>query len=139
MTYVRTEQGRLYLTVVLDLYSCAVVGWAIHHRMQQALVHAALEIVAAGRQPQAQVLLHSDRDSQYCAYDYQALLRRHCIVPSHSRGGNCWDNAAMESFFRSLKARRACLTRYASYQEIHPLLQSPPSLLDAGLFLIDGV
>ncbi|WP_437437000.1 integrase core domain-containing protein [Pseudomonas aeruginosa] len=55
--------------------------------------------------------------TQYCAYDYQALLRRHRIVPSHSRPGNCWDNAAMESFFRSLKAERVYLTRYASYQE----------------------
>ncbi|QEY71704.1 transposase [Pseudomonas denitrificans (nom. rej.)] len=54
---------------------------------------------------------------QYCAYDYQALLRRHRIVPSHSRPGNCWDNAAMESFFRSLKAERVYLTRYASYHE----------------------
>lgn len=117
MTYVRTAQGWLYLAVVLDLYSRAVVGWAMHHRMQQALVHAALEMAVARRQPQAEVLLHSDRGSQYCAYDYQALLRRHRIVPSHSRPGNCWDNAAMESFFRSLKAERVYLTRYASYQE----------------------
>lgn len=55
--------------------------------------------------------------AQYCAYDYQTLLRRHRVVPSHSRPGNCWDNAAMESFFRSLKAERVYLTRYASYQE----------------------
>ncbi|HCT2495806.1 TPA: IS3 family transposase [Pseudomonas aeruginosa] len=101
------------MAVVLDLYSRAVVGWAMHHRMQQAL----LEMAVARRQPQEEVLLHSDRDSQYCAYDYQALLRQHHIVPSHSRRGNCWDNAAMESFFRSLKAERVYLTRYASYQE----------------------
>ncbi|HGP1322472.1 DDE-type integrase/transposase/recombinase [Pseudomonas aeruginosa] len=75
---------------VLDL-SRAVVGWATHHRMQQALVHAALEMAIARRQPKEEVLLHSDRGSQYCAYDYQALLRRHRIVPSHSRPGNCWD------------------------------------------------
>lgn len=117
MTYVRTAQGWLYLAVVLDLYSRAVVGWAMHHRMQQALVHAALEMAVARRQPQTEVLLHSDRGSQYCAYDYQALLRRHRIVPSHSRPENCWDNAAMESFFRLLKAERVYLTRYASYQE----------------------
>ena len=117
MTYVRTALGWLYLAVVLDLYSRAVVGWAMHHRMHQALVHAALEMAVARRQPQAEILLHSDRGSQYCAYDYQALLRRHRIVPSHSRRGNCWDNAAMESFFRSLKAERVYLTRYASYQE----------------------
>lgn len=107
----------MYLAVVLDLYSRAVVGWAMHHRMPQALVHAALEMAVARRQPQTEVLLHSDSGSQYCAYDYQALLRRHRIVPSHSRRGNCWDNAAMESFFRSLKAERVYLTRYASYQE----------------------
>ena len=111
MTYVRTAQGWLYLAVVLDLYSRAVVGWAMHHRMQQALVHAALEMAVARRQPKEEVLLHSDRGSQYCAYDYQALLRRHRIVPCHSRPGNCWDNAAMESLFRSLKAERVYLTR----------------------------
>lgn len=117
MTYVRTAQGWLYLAVVLDLYSRAIVGWAMHHRMQQALVHAALEMAVARRQPKEAVLLHSDRGSQYCAYDYQALLRRHRIVPSHSRPGNCWDNAAMESFFRSLKAEWVYLTRYACYHE----------------------
>lgn len=87
------------------------------YRMQQALVHTALEMAVARRQPKEEVLLHSDRGSQYCVYDYQALLRRHRIVPSHSRPGNCWDNAAMESFFRSLKAERVYLTRYASYHE----------------------
>ncbi|HBO1833567.1 TPA: transposase family protein [Pseudomonas aeruginosa] len=127
---------------MLDLYSRAVVGWAMHHRMHQALVHAALEMAVARRQPQAEVLLHSDLRNQYCAYDYQALLRRHRIVPSHSRPGKCWDNAAMESFFRLLKAVRVYLTRYASHQEaktdrfpvrLHPLLQSLPSPLDAEL------
>lgn len=117
MTYMRTAQGWLYLAVVLDLYSRAVVGWAMHHRMQQALVHAALEMAVARRQPKEEMLLHSDRGSQYCAYDYQALLRRHRIVPSHLRTGNCRDNAAMESSFRSLKAERVYLTRYARYQE----------------------
>ncbi|AXK40189.1 IS3 family transposase [Crenobacter cavernae] len=117
MTYIRTEQGWLYLAVVLDLHSRAVVGWAMHHRMQQELVQAALTMAVACRQPQGEVLLHSDRGSQYCAFDYQALLRRHGIVPSHSRAGNCWDNAAMESFFRSLKAERVYLARYRSYDE----------------------
>ncbi|WP_196797929.1 IS3 family transposase [Pseudomonas aeruginosa] len=117
MTYVRTAQGWLYLAVVLNLYSRAVVGWAMHHRMQQALVHAALKMAVARRQPKEEVLLHSDHGSQYCAYDYQALLRRHRIVPSHSRPGNCWDNATMESFFHSLKAERVYLTRYASSHE----------------------
>jgi putative transposase len=63
------------------------------------------------------VLRRPVESAQYFAYDYQALLRRHRIVPSHSRPGNCWDNATIESFFRSLKAERVYLTRYASYQE----------------------
>ncbi|UJB32721.1 transposase [Chromobacterium sp. Beijing] len=74
-------------------------------------------MAVARRQPKGEVLLHSDRGSQYCAYDYQVLLKRHGILPSHSRAGNCWDNAAMESFFRSLKAERVYLTRYRSYDE----------------------
>ncbi|WP_082729203.1 DDE-type integrase/transposase/recombinase [Pseudomonas sp. St29] len=71
----RTARGWLYLAVVLDLYSRAVVDWAMHYRMQLALVHAALEMIVVRRQSKEQVLLHSDRGSQYCAYDYQALLR----------------------------------------------------------------
>ncbi|QWV15595.1 DDE-type integrase/transposase/recombinase [Stutzerimonas nitrititolerans] len=110
-----TQCSRCVLTWS-TLYSRAVVGWAMRHRMQQALVNAALETAVARRQPQAEVLLHSDRGSQYCAYVYQALLRRHRIVLSHSCPGNCWD-AAMESFFRSLKTERVYLTRYASYKE----------------------
>ncbi|WP_158300557.1 IS3 family transposase [Chromobacterium sp. ATCC 53434] len=114
---IRTGEGWLYLAVVLDLYSRAIVGWAMHHRMQQELVHAALTMAVARRQPSGEVILHSDRGSQYCAFDYQALLKRHGIVPSHSRAGNCWDNAAMESFFRSLKSERVYLTHYRSYEE----------------------
>mgnify|MGYP002138722940 FL=1 len=117
MTYIRTGEGWLYLAVVLGLYSRAVVGWAMHHRMQQELVHAALTMAVARRKPSGEVILHSDRGSQYCAFDYQALLKRHGIVPSHSRAGNCWDNAAMESFFRSLKSERVYLTHYRSYEE----------------------
>lgn len=117
MTYIRTGEGWLYLAVVLDLYSRAVVGWAMHHRMHQELVHAALTMAVARRKPTGEVLLHSDRGSQYCAFDYQNLLKRDGMVPSQSRAGNCWDNAAMESFFRSLKSERVYLTRYGSYNE----------------------
>ena len=68
-------QGWLHLAIVLDLYSRAVVGWAMHQRMQQTQGDAALEMTVARRQPQTEVLLHSHRSSQYCAYDYQARLR----------------------------------------------------------------
>lgn len=106
MTYIRTDQGWLYLAVVLDLFSRAIVGWAMHHRMQQDLVHSALTMAVTRRRPQGEVLLHSDRGSQYCAYDYQDLLRRHQIVPSHSRPGNCWDTQ-----FIMLTEHRTGLTR----------------------------
>lgn len=89
----------------------------MHHRKQQELVHAALTMAVARRQPSGEVILHSDRGSQYCAFDYQALLKRHGIVPSHSRAGNCWDNAVMGSFFRSLKSERVYLIHYRSYEE----------------------
>ncbi|MCW3481669.1 IS3 family transposase [Neisseriaceae bacterium JH1-16] len=91
ITYLPTREGWLYLAVVMDLYTRAIVGWAMHHCMQQELVHAALTMAVARRQPQGEVLLHPDRGSKYCAYDYQALLKRHGILPSHSRAGNCWD------------------------------------------------
>lgn len=80
MTYVRTAQGWLYLAVVLDLYSRAIVGWTMHHRTigcSRPMVHAALEMTVARRQPKEQGLLHSDRGTQYRAYGYQTLLRRH--------------------------------------------------------------
>jgi len=64
MTYIRTGEGWLYLAVVLDLYSRVVVGWAMHHRMQQELVHAALTMAVARRKPSGEVILHSDRGSQ---------------------------------------------------------------------------
>ena len=85
--------------------------------MQQELVRAALEMAVAHRKPLGDVILHSDRGGQYCAFDYQALLKRHGIVPSHSRDGNCCDNAAMKSFLRSLKSERFYLTDYRSYEE----------------------
>ena len=85
--------------------------------MQQELVHAALTMAVARRKPSGAVILHSDRGSQYCAFDYQALLKQPGMVPSHSRTGNYWDNAAMESFFRSLKSERVYLTSYWGYEK----------------------
>nr|WP_312937624.1 DDE-type integrase/transposase/recombinase [Stutzerimonas nitrititolerans] len=104
------------MAVVLNLYSCAVIGWAVHHRMQEPLIHPALEMEVERRQLQAEVLLHSNRDSKGCAYDYQALLRHHRIMPSYSREGAAGATPGWRAFFRSLKVC-GCMTRYASYQE----------------------
>lgn len=103
ITYVWTQQGWLYLAVVIDLYSRRVVGWRIDKRMTQALVIRALMMAIALRQPNAGLLHHSDRGSQYASKDYQSLLKQHGFICSMSRKGNCWDNAPVERFFRSLK------------------------------------
>lgn len=102
ITFVPTRAGWLYLAVILDLHSRAVVGWAMRDRMDRALVMDAL-IMALDRRATAPVILHSDRGSLYVAADYRALLKRHAIRQSMSRKADCWDNAPMESFFHTLK------------------------------------
>lgn len=104
ITYVPTREGWLYLACVLDLFARRVVGWSMRANLERQLVVAALEDALGRREVQPGLLHHSDRGSQYASTDYQELLRQHAITPSMSRKGNCWDNAAMESFFATLKA-----------------------------------
>lgn len=103
ITYVPTSEGWLYLAAVMDLYARRIVGWAMSARIDRTLVIAALTDALQRRHPAPGVLHHSDRGSQYASADYQALLAQQGMIPSMSRKGNCWDNAPMESFFRSLK------------------------------------
>jgi putative transposase len=103
MTYVWTREGWLYLVCVLDLYSRKVVGWSMSHRMTKDLVLSALEMALLNRRPDAELMHHSDRGSQYCSQVFQDVLREENITCSMSRKGNCYDNAVMESFFASLK------------------------------------
>ena len=103
ITYLSTGEGWLYLAVVLDLCSRAVVGWAMANHMRAELVNQALTMALCQRQPAAGLILHTDRGSQYGADSYQQLLTQHGIEPSMSRKGNCWDNAVAESFFHTLK------------------------------------
>lgn len=107
ITYIPTREGWLYLAVVLDIYSRRVVGWAMDSHMEQELVAHALQMASMSRRPLEGLLHHSDRGSQYAAYDYQRLLKSHRMVVSMSRKGNCYDNAMMESFFATLKAECA--------------------------------
>ena len=97
-------EGWLYLTVILDLQSCRVVGWAVSDRMQQDLAIRAPDLAANLRQPPEGCIFHADRGSQYCAYDYQKRLQKYELKPSMSGGGNYYDNAAAETFFKLLKA-----------------------------------
>jgi putative transposase len=103
ITYVWTVQGWLYLAVVMDLCSRRIVGWCMDRTMTQALAIRALMMAINLRQPQAGLMHHSDRGSQYCSEAYQTLLKQHGIRSSMSRKGNCWDNAVMERFFKSYK------------------------------------
>ena len=103
ITYLPTGEGWLYLAVVLDLCSRAVVGWSMADHMRAELVNQALWMAISQRQPAAGLIMHTDRGSQYGAESYRQLLRQHGIEPSMSRKGNCWDNAVAESFFHTLK------------------------------------
>jgi transposase InsO family protein len=103
MTYLETTAGWLYLAIVLDLYSRRVVGWAFDSQMPAALPKAALEMALHHRRPPRGLLHHSDRGSQYASAAYRALLRTHGLEASMSRTANPYDNAAVESFFSTLK------------------------------------
>lgn len=103
ITYVPTQEGWLYLAVVLDLASRRVIGWALRHTLERGLTLAALRMALAPRRPGPGVLHHSDRGSQYACGEYRALLAIHGMTCSMSRKGDCYDNAVVESFFAPLK------------------------------------
>lgn len=102
ITYVPTKEGWLYLAGVLDLYSRALVGWAMSKTLDTRLAISALQM-AIERRGRAATIVHSDQGSTYSSTEYRELLKRHRIRQSMSRKGDCWDNAPMESFFHSLK------------------------------------
>lgn len=104
ISYIWTREGWLYLAVVLDLHSRRVIGWAVSNRMKRDLAIRALNMAIALRRPPKGCIHHSDRGSQYCSHDYQKILRQHGFVVSMSGKGNCYDNAAMETFFKTIKA-----------------------------------
>jgi putative transposase len=112
LTYIGTDEGWLYLAVVLDVYSRAVVGWAMAERMTRDLVIAALTMAIWRRRPAPGLIVHSDRGSQYASGDYQRVLERYGFLCSMSRKGDCFDNAAMESFFHTLKVEQVHDCRY---------------------------
>lgn len=117
ISYIETRQGWLYLAVVIDLYARRIVGWALSDRMKQDLAMRALQMALTLRRPAPGLIHHSDRGSQYCATDYQMLLKRHGIKSSMSGKGNCYDNAPVETFFKTLKAELVWRTRFETRQQ----------------------
>jgi transposase InsO family protein len=103
ITYIPTQEGWLYLAVVIDLFSRRVVGWAMNKRMKADLVNKALLMAIWQRKPRRGLISHTDRGSQYASNSHGKILEQHGIEQSMSRRGDCWDNAVSESFFHTLK------------------------------------
>ena len=103
ITYIYTQEGWLYLATIMDLYSRKIIGWSLRERLTKELVIAALDMAVRERNLSSDLLLHSDRGSQYASELYQLHLLKHGILCSMSGKGNCWDNACMESFYRTIK------------------------------------
>ncbi len=117
ISYVWTGEGWLYLAVVLDLFARRVVGWAASDRLHKELPLEALRKALAIRQPSAGLIHHSDRGSQYCSVAYQAVLKEHGILVSMSGKGNCFDNAVVETFFKTLKSEMVWRTAFQTRAE----------------------
>ena len=111
-TYLWTAEGWLYVAAVVDLFSRRVIGWSMHATMTTQLVMDALVMAIWRRGTPEAVLHHSDRGSQYTSEPFQRILADHGVTCSLSRAGNVWDNAAMDSFFSSLKTERPTAKMY---------------------------
>jgi transposase InsO family protein len=118
ITYIRLKTEFVFLAVVLDAWSRKVIGWNLSRSLQSELALGALRQALEARQPPAGLVHHSDRGIQYASDDYYRLLTQRGIEPSMSRAGNPWDNAACESFMKSLKAEEVDGKAYAGMEEL---------------------
>jgi putative transposase len=121
ITYLWTDEGWLYLAIVLDLFNREVIGWSIKPRMTTDLITDALTMAWFRRRPAAGVMHHSDRGSQYASQAYQRKLAEFGMICSMSRKGNCWDNSPTESWFNSFKNERYHGKRYATHAEMEAI------------------
>jgi transposase InsO family protein len=117
ITYIPTNQGWLFLAVVIDLFSRRVVGWSMQTEMRSNLVVDALEMARWRRNSNVETIFHSDRGSQYASNEYSLLLQECGITASMSRKGNCWDNAPSETLFASLKVERLHGQRFETIRQ----------------------
>ena len=119
VTYIPTEEGWLYLAVVMDLFSRRIVGWSMRDDMRSEIVIDALEMAWFQRSPgkDAELIFHSDRGSQYASHEFNQVLNECGITPSMSRKGNCWDNACSETLFGSLKVERLHGMRFQTIRQ----------------------
>ena len=127
ITYIRTYEGFLYVAIVVDLYSRQIIGWSMQSGMHSILVENALLMAVWRRQPQQEVIVHSDQGVQYTSDSCQRFMKANRLVSSMSRRGNCYDNAVAESVFSSLKKerikRRIYATREVAKQDIFEYME----------------
>jgi putative transposase len=119
ITYIRLREEFVFLAVIVDAYSRRVIGWALDRTLEDSLTLAALRMALARRVVQSGLVHHSDRGSQYASGDYTDLLKENRIGVSMSRKGNPWDNAACESFMKTLKYEEVFRNEYRDLQEAH--------------------
>ncbi len=117
ITYVETDEGWLYVAGVLDRYSRSVVGWAMGSSLDTSLPLAALNMALGRRRPTPGLIHHSDRGVQYASAAYRGVLAHHGLIASMSRKANCYDNAAMEAFWSTLKHELVYRRRFATRAE----------------------
>jgi len=117
ITYIRLRTEFIYLSVVLDAYSRRVIGWALGRTLEAELAVAALRMALLERQPAPGLVHHSDRGVQYASLDYTGMLKQHQVIISMSRKGNPYDNAACESFMKTLKYEEVYRNEYRDFQE----------------------
>jgi len=118
ITYVRTDEGWLYLAAILDVYSRQIVGWSMKDRLTQDLTIYSLQQALGRRSTCSGLIFHSDRGVQYASYDFRTLLKRQGFVQSMSGKGNCYDNAIMETFFHTLKTELVYFERYRTKEDV---------------------
>jgi putative transposase len=124
ITYLATRSGWLYLTVIIDLFSRMVVGWALSSSLGHEMVVTALKRAIRRRRPSNGLIFHSDRGVQYACTDFRKELDKHKFIQSMSRKGNCWDNAVAESFFAIMKTELVYHERYEGHQDcLHSIFE----------------
>lgn len=117
ITYIKTEEGWLYLAAVLDIYSRKVIGWQLDKRMGSELVEKALQNALMDRRVDQRIIFHSDQGIQYASESFRKLLKDHGFIQSMSRKGNCYDNAITETFFHTLKTELTSRVKYKTREE----------------------
>lgn len=128
ITYIRIRTGFVYLAAILDLCSRKVIGWAVSSRLDAELCLVALRMAIAERRPGPGLIHHSDRGVQYACEEYRKLLAEHEITASMSAKGYCYDNAFMETWFKTLKAEEVYLTEYETIDDV---LENVPRFIEA--------